>query len=237
MAKGWMSKDPSEMTARQQRRMQFLEKRGRGGQVSGQPTEMPEMTARQRRRQQYLANRDARRQRAVEDWRSQQQAQQAGNALGQFADFNKPNTMDNPYKDYTRLSDRELYEMGHDPRDFNQVSRGPDGQTISTLIGYNNSPLDPQERERLWQERLNNPRPTYSPNASPGFLPQTLTPEQLTQARTMFSGGFGGQGYGNMLGQLPAGQTQGQAVGAAMGQRGVNAARPYGTNHWSYNRR
>lgn len=237
MAKGWMSKDPSEMTARQQRRMQFLEKRGRGGKVSGQPTEMPEMTARQQRRQQYLQRRDARRQRALEDWRSQQQAQRVGNSLGELADFNKPNTMENPFGNYTQLTDRELYEMGHDPRDFNRVSRGPDGQTITTLMGYDMSPLDPQERERLWQERLNNPRPTYSPNASPGFLSQTLTPEQAQEMREFMRNGWKPRGYGNKLGQLPAGQTQGQAVGAAMGQRGVNAARPYGTNHWSYNRR
>jgi len=198
MAKGWMSKDPSEMTARQQRRMQFLEKRGRGGQVQAQPTEMPEMTARQQRRQRYIANRDARRQKAVEDYRAQQQAQR----------------METPFGGYTRLSDRELYEMGYDPRDFNQVSRGPDGQIISTLMGHDMSPLDPQERERLWQERLNNPRPTYSPNASPSIPLQTLTPEQLVQARTMF-GGFGGQGYDKML-RLPPGQTQEQAAEAAM---------------------
>lgn len=86
MAKGWMSKDPSEMTARQQRRMQFMEKRGRGGQVSGQPTEMPEMTARQKRRQQYVQRRDARRQRAVEDYRAQQAGQQM--ALNSFRSDN-----------------------------------------------------------------------------------------------------------------------------------------------------
>lgn len=78
MAKGWMSKDPSEMTARQQRRMAFLEKRGRGGRVQGQPTEMPEMTARQRRRQQFLERKQARQDRRVEDYRAQQQGADMG---------------------------------------------------------------------------------------------------------------------------------------------------------------
>ena len=85
MAKGWMSKDPSEMTARQQRRMQFLEKRGRGGRVQGQPTEMPEMTARQQRRQQFLQRKQARQDRRVEDWRAQQQGANMGENLGDFA--------------------------------------------------------------------------------------------------------------------------------------------------------
>jgi hypothetical protein len=203
MAKGWMSKDPSEMTARQQRRMQFLEKRGRGGKVSGQPTEMPEMTARQQRRQQYLQRRDARRQRALEDWRSQQQAQQQmpsfqpGMGLGEFLG--------------------QLPE-GLDPRA--NIHTGEIQQDTPGLdVGM---PIVP-----------------YSPNMTGGYKGSLeLTPEQAQRMREfMLRGGFTNAGYGNMLGQLPAGQTQGQAVGAAMGQRGVNAARPYGTNHWSYNRR
>jgi len=85
MAKGWMSKDPSEMTARQQRRMQFLEKRGRGGRVQGQPTEMPEMTARQQRRQQFLERKQARQDRRVEDWRAQQQGADMGNKFSEWS--------------------------------------------------------------------------------------------------------------------------------------------------------
>jgi hypothetical protein len=85
MAKGWMSKDPSEMTARQQRRMQYMEKRGRGGRVQGQPTEMPEMTARQQRRQQFLERKQARQDRQVADYRAQQAANQ-----GQSNGFNLP---------------------------------------------------------------------------------------------------------------------------------------------------
>ena len=173
MAKGWMSKDPSEMTARQQRRMQFLEKRGR---VQGQPTEMPEMTARQQRRQQFLERKKARQDRRVEDWRAQQQAANVGNAVGQLpadlgggfggrmADFaNKPGSQgENPFGDYRQLTDQELYERGYDPRDFNSVSTGPDGREITTLMGFDNSPLDSGEKERLWQERLRNPRPQFN---------------------------------------------------------------------------
>ena len=84
MAKGWMSKDPSEMTARQQRRMQYVEKRG-GGRVQGQPTEMPEMTARQQRRQQFLERKQARQDRRVEDWRAQQQGANMGNNFAEWA--------------------------------------------------------------------------------------------------------------------------------------------------------
>ena len=179
MAKGWMSKDPSEMTARQQRRMQFMEKRGRGGRVAGQPTEMPQQTERQARRQRFLERKQSRQDRAVQDWRQSPQGlmdrftrnlpssyedwatqQYNPNApqMG-YQPFEQPNGMQNPFGNYQQLSDRELYEMGQDPRDPNRVSRGPDGQTISTLIGFDNSPLDPQGREKLWQERLANPRP------------------------------------------------------------------------------
>ena len=86
MAKGWMSKDPSEMTARQQRRMQFMEKRGRSGRVQGQPTEMPEMTARQQRRQQFLERKQARQDRRVADYRAQQQqGADMGNNFSEWA--------------------------------------------------------------------------------------------------------------------------------------------------------
>jgi hypothetical protein len=176
MAKGWMSKDPSEMTARQQRRMQFLEKRGRGGRVQGQPTEMPEMTARQQRRQQFLERKQARQDRRVEDWRAQQQNANVGNAVaqlptdlgggfaGRLADFaNKPGSQgENPFGSYRQLTDQELYERGYNPRDFNQVSIGPDGQIISTMAGYDNRPISPEEKEQLWQERLKNPRPQFN---------------------------------------------------------------------------
>ena len=165
MAKGWMSKDPSEMTARQQRRMQFLEKRGRGGRVQGQPTEMPEMTARQQRRQQFLERKQARQDRRVEDWRAQQQQNNLSERFGvPVADFaNKPGSQgENPFGSYRRLSDQELFERGYDPRDPNSVSVGPDGQTISTLMGFNNTPLSAEESQRLWQERLNNPRPQFN---------------------------------------------------------------------------
>jgi len=164
MAKGWMSKDPSEMTARQQRRMQFLEKRG-GGRVQGQPTEMPEMTARQQRRQQFLERKQARQDRRVEDWRAQQQQNNLSERFGvPVADFaNKPGSQgENPFGSYRRLSDQELFERGYDPRDPNFVSVGPDGQTISTLMGFNNTPLSAEESQRLWQERLNNPRPQFN---------------------------------------------------------------------------
>jgi len=272
MAKGWMSKDPSEMTARQQRRMQFLEKRGRGGQVSGQPTEMPEMTARQKRRQQYVQRRDARRQRAVEDYRAQQAGQQMASNLfrsdnpqvpnfnemkmldtgntaslawqmtpeqaeqartmftGGFDGLGRPSGVGIPHMggwDGTKFNSRntEIIDNfagrsnslppGHfrsdNPQDPNIYSQSPDGSIVGTYMGY--------------------------PGMGAGGPTFNKRLEYPDQARMLSSSGFGGQGYGNMLGQLPAGQTQRQAVGAAMGQRGVNAARPYGTNHWSYNRR
>ena len=221
MAEGMMSRPPTggglkELSARQQRRKQYLERRGRefkpGGQVSGQPTEMPEMTARQQRRQQYLARRDARRQRAVEDYRAQQ-AQQMGQQLGTLAGQN-PTLPPGSFR-------------SDNPQDPNIYSRLPDGSIAGTYMSYPGmSAGGPTFNEMKMLDTGNTQNIAWQ-----------MTPEQAEQARTMFSGGFGGQGYGNMLGQLPAGQTQGQAMGAAMGQRGVNAARPYGTNHWSYNRR
>jgi len=86
-AQGMMSRPPTggglrELTPRQQRRQQYLQARGRefrpNQRVQAQPTEMPqqELTARQQRRQQYLQRRDARRERAVADYRAQQQAPQ-----------------------------------------------------------------------------------------------------------------------------------------------------------------
>ena len=230
MAKGWMSKDPSEMTARQQRRMQFLEKRGRGGQVQAQPTEMPEMTARQQRRQHYVANRDARRQRAVEDWR----AQQAGQQLGRFPGF--PEGLPEGIQPYPlQLTPEQQREFKNNllggsfrsdnPQDPNIYSQSPDGRIVGTYMSY---------------PGMGAGGPTFNKRldiGNPMDAALRMTPEESERYRTLFSSGFGGQGYGNMLGQLPAGQTQGQAVGAAMGQRGMNAARPYGTNHWSYNRR
>ena len=101
MAEGMFKKPPTggglkELSARQQRRKAYLERRGRkfrpGGRVSGQPVdeEGGELTARQQRRRQYLERRDARRERALADWRAQQQAQQQmpsfqpGMALGEF---------------------------------------------------------------------------------------------------------------------------------------------------------
>jgi len=121
MAKGWMSKDPSEMTARQQRRMQFLEKRGRGGRVQGQPTEMPEMTARQQRRQQFLKRKQAREDRKVADYRAQQQAQQAEQQM-------PPGTF-----------------RSDNPQDPNLYTRMPDGRIVGTYMAYPGQglPIDP----------------------------------------------------------------------------------------------
>lgn len=85
---GMFSRPPTgggvrELTPRQQRRQQYLERRGRqftpNQRVVGQPAGgMPqqELTPRQQRRQQFLQRRDARRERAVQDYRAQQQAQQ-----------------------------------------------------------------------------------------------------------------------------------------------------------------
>jgi hypothetical protein len=191
MAKGWMSKDPSEMTARQQRRMQFLEKRGRGGQVSGQPTEMPEMTARQKRRQQYVQRRDARRQRAVEDYRAQQQAQQMGQQLGALPGQNSTLPPGSFRSD--------------NPQDPNIYSRLSDGSIVGTLMGYPGmSAGGPTFNEMKMLDTGNTFNAAYQ-----------MTPEQAEQARTMFAGGLGGQSYDKML-RLPPGQTQEQTVGAAM---------------------
>jgi hypothetical protein len=187
MAKGMMSRPPTggglkERSARQELRKQYLERRGReykgGGRVSAMPVseESDEMTARQQRRQQFLERKQARQDRRVEDWRAQQQAANVGNAVGQLptdlagqlggqmADFaNKPGSQgENPFGDYRQLTDQELYERGYNPRDYNSVSIGPDGQIISTMAGYDNSPISPEEKERLWQERLRNPRPQFN---------------------------------------------------------------------------
>jgi hypothetical protein len=187
MAEGMMSRPPTggglkELSARQQRRKQYLERRGRefkpSGQVSGQPTEMPEMTARQQRRQQYLARRDARRQRAVEDYRAQQQAQQM-----------PPNSF-----------------RSDNPQDPNIYSQSPDGSIVGTYMSYPGmSAGGPTFNEMKMLDTGNT-----------ASLAWQMTPEQAERARTMFSGGSGGQGYGNMIGQLPAGVSQGEAVGAAV---------------------
>ena len=133
------------------------------------------MTARQQRRQQFLERKQARQDRRVEDWRAQQQGANIGNAVaqlptdlgggfaGRLADFaNKPNSLGTSFGDYRRLSDQELFERGYDPRDPNFVSVGPDGREITTLMGFNNTPLNAEESQRLWQERLNNPRPQFN---------------------------------------------------------------------------
>jgi len=86
---GMFSRPPTgggvrELTPRQQRRQEFLARRGRqpqqrGGRVRGQPVGgMPEqeLTPRQQRRQRFLQRRDARRERAVQDYRAQQAAMQ-----------------------------------------------------------------------------------------------------------------------------------------------------------------
>ena len=185
MARGMMSRPPTggglkELSARQQRRKQYLERQGRefkpSGRVAGQPTEMPEMTARQQRRQQHLARRDARRQRAVEDYRAQQAGQQMGQQLGALPgqNFTLPPGM----------------FRSDNPQDPNIYSRLPDGRTVGTYMSY---------------PGMGAGRPTFN-NV------QDMTPN-LSQLPAELAGG---QGYGNMMGQLPAGVTQGQAVAAAM---------------------
>jgi hypothetical protein len=95
---GMFSRPPTgggvrELTPRQQRRQQYLERRGRqftpNQRVVGQPAGgMPEqeLTPRQQRRQQYLQRRDARRDRAVQDYRAQQAAMQQQPQLPQGFD-------------------------------------------------------------------------------------------------------------------------------------------------------
>lgn len=92
---GMFSRPPTgggvrELTPRQQRRQQYLERRGRqftpNQRVVGQPAGgMPEqeLTPRQQRRQQFLQRRDARRERAVADYRAQQQQQPMDIQFGQ----------------------------------------------------------------------------------------------------------------------------------------------------------
>jgi hypothetical protein len=158
MAEGMFKKPPTggglkELSARQQRRKEYLERRGRefrpagrvsgqGGRVSGQPVdeEGGELTARQQRRRQYLERRDARRERAIADYRAQQQAQQA-----------EMQAMPSPMQ------------------------------------------MPPMQLQ-----------PAYGP------MPAGMTPEQLRSAIV------GPQSYDKMLRQLPAGVSQGEAVGAAM---------------------
>jgi hypothetical protein len=57
----------------------------------------------------------------------------------------------------------------------------------------------------------------YSPEMTGGYKQSLeLTPEQAQRMREFLRGGYNNPGYGNMIGQLPAGVSQGQAVGAAM---------------------
>lgn len=175
-----MSRPPTggglrELTPRQQRRQQYLQRRGRqfrpNGRVQGQPAETPELTARQQRRQQYLQRRDARRERAVADYRAQQQAQQQmptfqpGMGLGEFVG--------------------QLPE-GLDPR----------ANIVTGEIRQDTPGLD-----------VGRPIVPYSPEMTgvlTGQYPEQFGPINIQPA------------YGNMMGQLPAGVSQGQAVGAAM---------------------
>jgi len=152
MAKGWMSKDPSEMTARQQRRMQYMEKRGRGGRVAGQPTEMPQQTERQARRQRFLERKQGRQEQAVQDWRQSPQGSMdrfTRNLPSSYEDWAtqqyNPNAPQSGYQPFgmgptditpnlTQLP-QDMFRSDN-PLDPNLYTQTPDGRTIGTYIGY-----------------------------------------------------------------------------------------------------
>lgn len=155
MAKGWMSKDPSEMTARQQRRMQFMEKRGRGGRVAGQPTEMPQQTERQARRQRFLERKQARQEQAVQDWRQSPQGlmdrftRNLPSSYEDWATQQYDPLTDEPqigYQPYEQMKPIDFtpnlgqlppgYFRGNNPLDPNLYTQTPDGRTIGTYMGY-----------------------------------------------------------------------------------------------------
>jgi hypothetical protein len=129
MAEGMFKKPPTggglkELTARQQRRKQYLERRGReykgGGRVSAMPIDENggEMTARQARRKQYLERQRANRERAVADYRAQQ-ARQAEQQM-------PPGTF-----------------RSDNPQDPNLYTRMPDGSIAGTYMAYPGQGLPP----------------------------------------------------------------------------------------------
>jgi len=213
MARGMMRRPPTgggltELTPRQQRRQQYLERRGRqfrpGGQVQAQPTEMPELTARQQRRQQYLARRDARQQRGVEDYRAQQAAQQAGQQLGGFPGL--PSTPGG-FQPYPLQLSPEQIAMFRDrlgqgiPFNPNTVDMTPNlGQLPTDLAGGMGQGLG----------NLPNgmPAPTYG---VPSGMAGGYNPGQA------LGGMAGGYNPGQALGGMAGGYNPGQALGGVAG--------------------
>jgi len=210
MAKGWMSKDPSEMTARQQRRMQFLEKRGRGGRVQGQPTEMPEMTARQQRRQQFLERKQARQDRRVEDYRAQQQQQPLNIQFGQGVSAGIGGYFAPIDPGYVMTEDQAakigLYRPGGNPMDYaNAVSGGFEAERQP--IQYQPARdaimnrIDPNMRQAMMQpeRQMNyaqvNAMPnqlrtgTFTPQGMYRPLPFYATPQQVEDRRQTIQSG------------------------------------------------
>ena len=221
MARGMMRRPPTgggltELTPRQQRRQQYLERRGRefrpGGRVQAQPTDMPELTARQQRRQQYLARRDARLQRGVEDYRAQQQAQQAGQQLGGFPGL--PSTPGN-YQPYPmQLSPEQInsLKLSGEGIDWNP---GPKGPPFNPNVGRMTPNLDqlPTDLAGGMGQGLGNfpngiPAPTYgAPSGGFGVY-------NPGQALGGMAGGYNpGQALGGMAGGYDPAQTMGGAVG------------------------
>jgi len=209
MARGMMRRPPTgggltELTPRQQRRQQYLERRGRqfrpNPRVQAQPTEMPELTARQQRRQQYLARRDARRQRGVEDYR----AQQAGQQLGGFAGL--PSTPGG-FQPYPRQLSPEQINMFRD-RLGQGIPFNPNVQDMTPNLDQLPTDLAGGTGQGLGNLANGMPAPTYGPSwhntgvYNPG------------QALGGMAGGYNpGQALGGVAGGYDPAQTMGGAVG------------------------
>lgn len=203
---GMFSRPPTgggvrELTPRQQRRQQYLERRGRqftpNQRVVGQPAGgMPqqELTARQQRRQQYLQRQDARQQRRVDDYRAQQAAMQQPN-IGRGIGMG-PSIGGIPAGMGAGIGAGIAAGMGGFPGVMPQPAFPGD---VATAVGGYPMDIDPSR-----------PIPGYPGNqmgSQIGNIP--------TQAFEQYD-----PNIGNTLGQLPNGVNAGQTFGnfAPMGQ-------------------
>lgn len=197
-----------ELTPRQQRRKQYLERRGRqftpNQRVAGQPAGgMPEqeLTPRQQRRQQYLERRDARRERAVQDYRAQQQAQQPteigfGQGIGAgiggfpgtlpetFMQGNRAQTVGGYPMDVDpgftmtgeQIANIGSYNPGGNPMDYENAVTGG-AEVGRELGGY--QPMIAQGLGQAMRQPTRTPTPEYV-NAMPGQLKTgTFTPQGM----------------------------------------------------------
>jgi hypothetical protein len=62
------------------------------------------------------------------------------------------------------MSDAERRRRGMDPRDPNQVSVGPNGNVVTTLMGWAGmgDKLTPDQMNQMWDERIRTGKPVVS---------------------------------------------------------------------------